>query len=88
MLIGHSQSVCSQTLQLNLLNSIQRNDNGFNFIQFYRKNWPKHVLCAETEKMVNFGNMKFSSFIEDLDVGPYIFRLHIPKDNVNGSKFL
>ena len=60
----------------------------FNFIQFYHKNWPKHVLCAETEKMVNFGNMKFSSFIEDLDVGPYIFRLHIPKDNVNGSKFL
>ena len=75
MLIGHSQSVCSQTLQLNLLNSIQRIQHstlrlvevhGFNFIQFYHKNRPKHVLYAETEKMVNFGNMKFSSFIEAL----------------------
>ena len=32
MLIGHSQSVCSQTLQLNLLNSIQRNNSGFNLL--------------------------------------------------------
>ena len=73
MLIGHSQSVCSQTLQLNLLNSIQRNDNGFNFIQFYHKNWTEHVLCAETEKMVNFGNMKFSSFIEALNASIIAF---------------